>query len=492
MKLIQTAAALHNLREQPLWQLLAADKAPVTVALLQHLLLDGDKSLVGSVLHERLARAMESLRATGEDLPQTAQQYASDWLSKGWLTRRFPAGSSEEEYELSAEAVTAIRFITGVLTPRTTATESRLSLVIQQLGQLAEQTDPNAASRLQSLRAERERIDRAIAETEQGGVKVLPNERALERLHEIVALAEELTHDFRSVRDQFDRLNRSLRQSLMEHEGSRAEVLEQLFAGVDLIGESEAGKTFDAFWRLLTDSEQAATLVGSLDEIASRPFARQLETRERKFLLSLTSVLLAEGGGVHDVFQNLARSLKSFVQSREYQEQRRLHSLLKTANQAALAAKDAVRANQPAGYSLMLTSGAIRSAAQWVLYDPSQRVVDAAMAEAAPAEIDLATVSDLVRQSEIDLRTLCEHVISVLERQSQASIGQLLAVFPAEQGLGSVVGYAHLGVKHGEVTNEPEIVSWEGGDGTPRRARLPTIFFTRERLRELQGRADGE
>ena len=434
MKTIRSVAALRKLREQPLWSLLAATKAPAFVALLQSLLLDNDKSLPGSVLHERLAREIESLRIAGEDLPETPQQYASQWLANGWLTRQFPTGASEEEYELSADAVSAIRFITGVLKPRAAATESRLSLVIQQLAQLAEATDPDAASRVRLLAAERERIDKAIAEAGRGGVKVLPDDRALERVREVIGLAEELTHDFRKVRDQFDRLNRDLRQDLVETEGSRADVLERLFAGVDLIGESEAGRTFDAFWRLLTDSEQSATLVGSLDEVTNRSFARQLEARERRFLLNLTSVLLDEGGGVHDVFQKLARSLKSFVQSREFQEQRRLHVLLKAANQAALAVRDQVRANQQTGYTLTLTSSAIRSVAQWMLYDPSQRVAESSMADAEASVLDIDAVSELVRHSEIDFRTLTRHVVDMLARQSQASIGDCSRPFPPSRG----------------------------------------------------------
>lgn len=485
MKTLRAATALRNLREQPLWRLLAATKAPAFVALLQSLLLDNDKSLPGSILLERLAREMEQLRAVGEDLPETPQQYVAQWLSQGWLTRRFPAGANEEEYELSADAATAIRFVTGILKPRTTATESRLSLVIEQLARLAEETDPNAASRIEALVIERERIDRAIADVERSGVKVLSSERALERAREIIALTEELTNDFRSVRDQFDQLNRGLRQSLMENDGSRADVLEQLFAGVDLIGESEAGRTFGAFWRLLTDSEQSATLVESLDEVTNRPFARHLETRERRFLLNLTSTLLDEGGGVHDVLQNFARSLKSFVQSREFQEQRRLHVLLKEATQAALAIKDFIRPNQTIGYSLMLTSSPIRSVSQWGLYDPAQRVTDSSMPAAEPAELDIETISELVRQSEIDFRTLKQHILAILDRQSQASIGEVLAAFPAEQGLGSVVGYVALGARHGEVTPANQVVAWEGDDKAQRRARIPAIYFVRERLHEF-------
>jgi len=485
VKALRGAAALRNLREQPLWRLLAAIKAPVVVALLQSSFSDGNKALPSSVLHERLARDIDQLRGAGEELPQTPQAYVAEWLSQSWLTRRFPTGATEEEYELSAEAVSAVRFIAGILKPRSTATESRLSFVIQQLARLAEDTDTNPKSRLVALHAERDRIDRAIAEVERGGVKALANDRAIERAREVIALAQELTSDFRSVRDEFDKLNRGLRQSLMENDGSRGDVLEQLFAGVDLIGESDAGKTFNAFWRLLTDSEQSATLVESLDEVTSRPFARELEARERKFLLSLTSILLDEGSGVHDVLQNFARSLKSFVQSREFLEQRRLHSLLKEATQAALAAKDALRPNQPVGYELIQSSSRIRSVSQWVLYDPAQRVTDSSMLEAEPSELDLETVSDLVRQSEIDFRTLKQHVRAMLDRQTQASIREILETFPAEQGLGSVVGYVALGAKHGEVTDGSEVVSWSGDDAAHRRAKVPAIFFMRERYHEL-------
>lgn len=485
MRTLRGAAALRHLREQPLWRLLAAIKAPLVVALMQSLFIEADKTLPSSVLHERLARDVDALRSTGEDLPQTPQAYVAEWLAQGWLTRRFPTGAPEEEFELSAEALTAVRFVTGLLKPRTTATESRLSVVIQQLSRLADETNTSPKARLTALRAERDRIDRAIAEVERDGVKTLAPDRAIERAREVIALAQELAADFRSVRDEFERLNRGLRQSLMENEGSRGDVLEQLFAGVDLIGESDAGRTFNAFWRLLTDSEQAATLRESLDEVTGRPFARQLESYERKFLLGLTGALLNEGRGVHDVLQHFARSLKSFVQSREFLEHRRLHALLKQATQAALSAKDLVRSNELVGFELMQSSSRIRSLSQWAPYDPAQRITDSSMLAAEPSELDLETVSELVRQSEIDFRTLKAHLRAVLERQSQVTVGQVLTEFPAEQGLGSVVGYVALGAKHGEVTDGYEVVSWAGADATQRRAKVPTIYFIRERYLEL-------
>ncbi len=61
----------------------------------------------------------------------------------------------------------------------------------------------------------------------------------------------------------------------------------------------------------------------------------------------------------------------------------------------------------------------------------------------------------------------------------------MLAEFPAEQGLGSVVGYVALGAKHGEVTEGSEIVEWKGQDAAQRRAKVPAIYFIRERYLEL-------
>ena len=294
MRSLRTVAAFRTLRSQPLWKLLAATNAPIILAILQGLLLENEKTLSSSVLKERLTREIEQLRANGEDLPQPAQAYVTDWLANGWLTRRFPVGAVEEEYELTTDTANAIRFIATLVQPRPTATESRLATVMQQLTKLAEDTDTNPRARSAALLAERERIDRDIQLMQRDGVKALPDDRALERIREIIALADELAGDFRRVRDEFDKLNRQLRESLMENEGSRGDVLDALFSGVDLIGESEAGKTFAAFWRLLTDPEQSAALEISLSDIISRPFARILEGRERRFL---PIVLFIEHGG---------------------------------------------------------------------------------------------------------------------------------------------------------------------------------------------------
>jgi hypothetical protein len=359
-------------------------------------------------------------------------------------------------------------------------TESRLSLVIGALGKLADDTDTDKSRRIERLRVEQTRIEHDIAAVEQGTFQVLSDNAALERTREIIALADNLAGDFRRVRDQFEQLNRDLRERIMDHDGKRGDVLDSLFAGIDLISESEAGRTFSAFWRLLTDPMQSSTLDDALDQLMSRNYVAELDTSERRFLLRLTSTLLEQGGMVHDVLQSFARSLKHFVQSREFIEQRRLNQLLRKAQRSALALKDEVKATEALQYTLPLTSSRLISLSQWVLHDPALQALPDKMAEGEAAPIDLEAVGELVAQSEIDFRSLEEDVRAVLALRSQASIADVLLEFPAKQGLGSVLGLLALGARHGIMAETYETVSWIGGDDTPRKARIPLIYFMRE------------
>jgi len=485
MKGERAIATYRRLREQALWRLLAADNGPIILALLETHLVEGARSLPASILYERLGRSTEELRGQGHHLPQTAQSYVADWLVAGYLERRFPPGATEEEYELSSAAEGAIRFVSSLAEPRTSATESRLAVVMQQLVRLAEETDSNPETRIAALTAERDRIDRQIEAIRGGRMPALEGPRALERVREIISLADGLAGDFRRVRDQFEALNRDLRGRIMDEESSRGEVLEALFAGADLIADSEAGRTFSAFWRLLIDPVQSASLDQATESVLSRQFAGTLDVRERRFLLQLTRMLLDQGGMVHEVLQSLARSLKNFVQSREYLEQRRVNQVLRDAQRASLALKDKVKAAEMLAFTLQLSSSRLRSVAQWVLFDPAAQAPGGGMTDGEAALIDLEDVGDLVAQSEIDFRALKANIRAVLEVHSQASIADVLTQFPAAQGLGSVVGYMALGARHGLRGDRSENVEWLGRDDQRRRARIPTIYFLRERVHEL-------
>jgi len=484
VKADKVIAIYRRMRKEPLWRLLASANGPFVIGLLQSHLYESERSLPASILHERIGRDLEALRAQGEDFPQSAQAYIAGWLAEGYLERRFPAGANEEEYELSTAAVEAIRFLSGLEQPHSAATESRLALVIQALVKLAEDTDTDKSRRIDRLKAEQARIEKEIEAIQEGRMRVIPYPSALEQIREIISLADELTGDFRHVRDQFDQLNHELRERLLDNEGSRGETLVSVFTNYDQISESEAGKTFNAFWRLLTDPEQSAIFEQALESVMSREFVNQLELKNRRFLKRMTSNLLEQSRIVHKVMHDLARSLKHFVQSREFLEQRRLNQILKDAQRAAMAIKDKVKTTDEIN-DLALTSSSIRSLSQWVLYDPAIQASPRGMNDGDIPDIDLDSVAELVGQSEIDFRSLKANVRNVLEKFSQASIYDILEQYPASQGLGSVIGLITLGSRYGIKSENRETVSWVGNDSQRRSAQIPKIFFMRERMNEL-------
>ncbi|SFS01041.1 Protein of unknown function [Dyella sp. OK004] len=488
MKLQARVAGYRQLRDQALWRLLAADHAPELIGLLQTLLQDGERRLPASVLHERLQDHLDAINASDlpRELPRTAPAYVAHWLSQGFLERRLPEGASEEEYELSAQAAQAVRFIAGLTTPRYAATESRLSLVIQQLVHLAEQTESDPAARLDVLQAERDRLDAEIERVKSGKVDALGGHRALERTREIIQLADDLAEDFRRVRDDFERLNRDFRERIIDDEGHRGELLDRLFGGVDVIAESEAGRSFQAFWKLLNNMEQSHQFDTAMETVLSRGFARRLQREERRLLRGFTSVMLERGSQVHDVMQHFARSLRGFVQSRGYLEQRRLNQLLKQAQAEALQLRDEVSAHQRTPFVLPLTSSRLRSLSQWRLHDPRHTCVDGRIDLSGGAAISLDSVGELVAQSEINFRGLRRDIHELLQTYDQLSIREVLTQRPAEQGLGSIIGFLSLATRHGVVAEgELEEVAWQGSDGQWRHARIPLVWFLKEKRDEL-------
>jgi hypothetical protein len=481
------ATRFDRLRTEPTWRLLSAHLATDIVGLLRYLLYDSERTVTGPILLARLTTELDLLRSRGRDLAGDARYYLRDWVTQGWVERRFPEGSNDELYELSAAGLQAVRIVASLENQREAATESRLSLVMSQLQRLSRATETDPMVRLEQLYEDRRRIDAEIDAVASGDVVVLDPKRAAADLREILTLARDLTEDFQRVRDRFASLYQSFRERIIQEDGNRGKVLAEVFDGVDVIAQSEEGQAFDGFWSLLTDPEQSAMLDASIDALSHRDFAAGLPREERLFLTRMTRILLDRAGAVNEKQSGFSRSLRSFVQLRQFQEQRRLNDLLHAAKSEALKVREALRPENAVGYTLQLSSATFRSVGQWKLNDPVQPIVAGEMTHGDASEVLLQDVLSAVQEADIDFRGLIANIQQALDHAGQVSIGGLLAQYPAAQGLGSVVGYISLGVKHGVIVPEQvEMVGWTTG-AMSRRAKIPLVYFVAERKEALHG-----
>lgn len=484
MSAANLAAQFKALREQPHWKLLAATNGPTILALFRTVFGPEPQRLGASILLERLRRELEDLILAGNfALDRTPQSYLRDWVGDGWLARRLLPGSSEEEYELTAEAIGALRHVEELHHPRNTATESRLATVFHRAQELAEKTDPDPIRRVQSLDAQIRVLEAQRERLLRGDLPELDPQSALESLRDLLSLVADLPQDFRRVRGEFERLNASLRYSLVHQEGSRADVLQALFDGADVIAESPAGRTFAAFWEYLMDPGAQARFSEAVGQLLTRDFTKELHRRDLRALEGLLSRLLQEAEEVQGTHRQMSQSLRSFVRTRQFRENRLVTDRIRLATQAALNLRDEIRPSSLLDFSLTLTTASLKSVTQLTLRDPSGRAVLGPLELADVDLLDWETVEALAGQADIDFRTLRACIREALGTQSQVSAGQLVERFGAPQGLATLVGYLVLGSEFGVhgPTDGGDLVSWEtdrveGGRWTVQ-GRIPLVYF---------------
>lgn len=457
----ELTARYRTLRDAPMWRLLASQQGPLVIGILQALLYEEERTLPGSVFLERLAPlwAEATLEAVS---PEDARALAARFVREGYLVTRLPAGALEEQYELTAGALEAIRILSRALTRRSGPSESRLEMLAHAVVKLAQDADPDPARRIEQLEAEKRRIDEEIAAVKAGARTVLGKDAAQARTGDILELFAELLNDFRSVREEFDRLNLDLRERIMTSEGSRGDVLERFFAGYDEIAQSEAGLAFTGFYRLLTNESASAEMEAALERITQQPFYGELSLRERRTLAQLRSELLSRSMDTHDVMRRLAQSLRQFVESREYVEERRMGQLLREARAAAAAAREDAH-QRKTFLELVLPNADIHSPTQYELDDPSADVENYDVSVAPPPEIDREALAQRIRFAEINYGELRLAVVEALglakmEGRGKVSVSEVWSHVPNHQGLGSIVGLLTLAARYGEAAEAAESV----------------------------------
>ena len=300
------------------------------------------------------------------------------------------------------------------------------------------------------------------------------------RLRTIIALAEQVPGDFARVRAEMTDLNRLLREHIVAMSGSRGEVLDDVFRGVDRIESSEAGRSFLGFYELLSDVESSARLDDEIDTVLDRDFSLRLSPEDRRFLRHWRSTLMEESGSVRLTMTGFSRSLRRFVQSRAFEEHRRLAVELAQAQRLAARVAAGTQPQHRMTKHLDLTGVSLASVGSWRLHNPAEGTVDEEIVLHDVSGLDLEAVRAIVRASEIDMVELEDAVAASVARRGAATVAQVLEDSPATQGLASVIGLLLLARRRGQVIDGVERVTWISKAGRERAASVPRLLFTSE------------
>lgn len=460
--------------------LLRSDHLPVVLAVVASYFPQGAMARPAQEIYALLDDDLRALNAEGFSLPRGPQDYVGDWVRNEWFIRRPGTSRTGETLEPGEEALAVLDAFQRWDRPHRSVSASRMESLTQALQTLARESDPHAGQRLQELERERRRIDQLIEATHRGEFEVLNAAQIGERVGDLLDQAASIPADFARVRQELSELNRQLRRQLLDPDDARGDVLEEIFHGVDLIGDSEAGRSFNSFFELLLDRERSSLIDRWINEVLGREAAQDLPAEVRIKLHRVFRDMEDSSFEVSEEMTGLARSLRHYVTTDEFAENRRMVQLLRATRHAAAQAAQAgaVHPVNQMETPLVRIGMQLRSVAAMKLRNPGEEQVEIRPEQVTEVALDTNTLMQEIRASEIDFTELEDAVAALLARQPTATIGEVMRAHPPTQGLASVVGLLYLAMEQGLPTDTPQSVEWED-NGTRMRATISGWRFVR-------------
>ncbi len=474
-------------QSHPGWKLLSSPHAPLVAHFFYRVFLEPNVRDISRVeLVAKLEDALFEIRETlGADaFPQSPTAYLDDWSDEehAWLHKSYPPGYDEPQYDLTPAAEKAVRWLESLSERTFVGTESRLMTVFELLRQIVENSTDDPVVRIQDLLRRKEEIEAEMVRVQNGDWTRLSGARLKDRFQQMSDTARQLLSDFREVEQNFHRLDRDTRRKIVLWDGTKAELLEQVFGETDSIESSDQGQTFRAFWEFLMApdrQQELSRLVHLAFELARR---ESLDPDSR--LKRLHHDWLEAGEHALKTVSLLSEQLRRFLDDEVWLENRRIVDLLKD-----IEAKAVILDGQfPPGtfMEMDLPSYDIELAMERTLYTALRRpVVDSHIVPHEEIEVD---VTALFNQVTVDKGILRGRVERALIMHSNVTLGELVLENPLEQGLAELVAYLAI-ASEGEESGHSffvdidedvqDLVPLDQEKGVLRRARIPRVTFHR-------------
>lgn len=430
---------------------------------------------LSSLLDDHLYHLHE---AAGEVIyPKPAATYLDDWASddKGWLRKYYPPGQDEAHFDLTSATEMAIEWLNSLGKREFIGTESRLMTVFDLLRQIIDGTELNPRVRIAELQRRKADIDAEIAQIAGGRLDLMEPTQVRERFQQMASTARELLSDFRAVDQNFRSLDRTVREQIATWDGSKGQLLEEIFGRRDLIADTDEGKSFRAFWDLLMSPSRQDELSALLSKVLELEPVRAMAPDGR--MQRIHYDWLEAGEVTQRTVARLSEQLRRYLDDQAWLENRRIMELMRGIEQKALALRGEV--DDRAFMQIDEPAPAVALPMDRMLFTPpfkpkiTQQVID--------DEAGLIPADALYSQVYVDQLELLSNIRRALQSSRQVSLGAVAAAYPIRQGLAELATYLKLATHdlHSAIDDErTEVIEWTDHAGKLRRATVPLVIYT--------------
>ena len=411
---------------------------------------------------------------------KTAKEYLDDFSNdKNAYLRKYHGDDDEPLYELTPHTNKALEFVESLAKSEFVASRSKFNIIFELLEDLEFETKLDNTQRIKKLQKQKDEIDMQIEAIELQKDLRFDNARIKEHYIQIDELVRKLKYDFSEMEYNFRDLNKLAMENITLRDDAKSGVLDCVFEVEDGIRNSAQGKSFFAFWQLLTDvkrSEKLTKLLKNLYEIDS---IKSIDKDEK--LTNIKYTLLKSADKIYKVSAKLIEQLRRFIDDRVWIENKRVLELCKNIEKSAILLKD----NQPTQrefFSIKGDSLKIDSIFEKSLYTP--KIPQEFEKNDKPQEINIE-MDSFYNLFFVDEEELKKNIAQILHSQPQCTLEQVIKKFTISKGVSELVSYVSIAKNSEDATvDESSLVKLEviDFDGVTKVVKMPKIVFTKGKI----------
>jgi len=433
-------------------------------------------TIAQSAIEEALEDFLYDLNQSYNQIyPKSAKEYLNDWTNSGFL-KRYYSSDGDVLYEITPYSQSALEFIESLEKREFVGSQTKFNIIFELLEELEFETNLSDEERIKALQSQKEQIDKRIEKIKKKEYLKFDSSRIKEHYLQILEQSRKLLYDFSQIEYNFKELNKEVASQILNFSGSKEKILGSIFDVEESIRNSDQGKSFFAFWQILTDSSKNERLSMLIENLYKN--SAVLEIDEQKSLKNLKFDLLNNAQKISKTTSKLVEQLRRFLDDRVLLEHKKILELSKSIQQNVIKLKP----NLPKSKHFLAIDGVkaeIDTVFEKKLYTIKSKNEFKSELKESDEEIDLSTFYNIFY---VDEEKLKDNINYFLQTKEQVRLAEILEHFPVKKGISELIAYLSIAQKGNLhiVEKEVDLLQIEDENGNKKRVKIPRVIFVRE------------
>ncbi len=371
--------------------------------------------------------------------PKSAKEYLDDFVSdKNGYLKKYQGSEDEAMYELTPHTQKVFEFLESLEQREFVGSRTKFNIIFELLEELEFETHLSDAERIAALEDEKRAIDERIAKIQVKEDLRFDSSRIKEHFMLIEEQSRKLKYDFAQIEYNFRELNHRTMVNIANASGAKEGVLDSIFESEEQIRQSDQGKSFFAFWQVLTDTQKNEKLSEMLEKLYEIEVIQKFDKHES--VKNLKHDLLLHASKITKVSSKLIEQLRRFIDDRVWIENKKILESCKSIEKTALEIKE----NAPIGKDFFCMTGSgvrVESVFEKSLYTPKDTTK---FLQEIKEETDTVDLESFYNLFYIDEELLQNNINTLLQLHPQVTLQKVIERFPVTKGVSELVAYLSL------------------------------------------------